>query len=184
MKIKKQKQNLIINTDGKDIVILRENNIDLSDKTVVVNLSNSIVDDKSFINVPGEYEIADVLFNVFSVGKNLDKPEIISIDSNEDIKILYILSSVDAVDKTILERLPDTNVLIVEIDAKNISKKLQMINDIEPDNFIPLVDREVVPELSKEMGITSIEEIATLNISQKDFTEESSELKVFLLKNN
>jgi len=59
-----------------------------------------------------------------------------------------------------------------------------MINDIEPDNFIPMVDREVVPELSKEMGITSIEEIATLNISQKDFTEGSSELKVFLLKNN
>lgn len=182
MKIKKNKNNLIINTENKEVVILTDFDQSLVDKNLVINLTDKSIQNRNTVSAPGEYEISDILVNVFSFGGNLDKPEIVSIDSDENVRVLYLSESVDGVDKSIIDKLPETNVLIVKLTKENPTKKLQLVNDLEPDIFIPLVDKSIGDDLAKDLGVKDIEEIGTLNISHKDFTEESSDLLVYFLK--
>lgn len=182
MKIKKSKSNIIINTENKEVVILKDFDSGLADKSLVINITGKDIQSRNTINTPGEYELSDILVNVFSFGGNLDKPQIISVDSDENVRVLYLAEGVDVVDKAILDRLPETNVLIVELQKDGLTKKLQIVNDLEPDIFVPLVDKSVSEDLAKDLGVKDIEEISTLNISHKDFTEESSDLLVYFLK--
>lgn len=182
MKIKKNKENLVISTDNKEVVILKEFDRELSRSNLVINLTQESIQDNSVISVPGEYEVADVLVNVFSCGENLDKPEIIFIDSDENIRILYLAENVEGVDKSIIDKLPETNILLIDTSMDNIVKKLQIVNDLEPDILVPLVDKSIRDDLVKGLGVGSVEELGVLNISHKNFTEESSDLLVYFLK--
>jgi len=182
MKIKKSKNNLIINTDSKEVVILAEFDQNLAEKDLVINLTGKDIQKHNSISTPGEYEVSDILVNVFSFGDNLDKPEIIFVDSDENIRILYLAGEVDMVDKSIIDKLPETNILLVNLTKDNVTKKLQIVSDLEPDIFIPLADKSVEDDLAKDLGVKDVEEIGVLNISHKDFTEESSDLLVYFLK--
>lgn len=182
MKIKKSGGNIMVLTEEKSVLLVRKELPSESSFSIAIDINNvGLIGDKT-ITTPGEYEIADILFNVFSFGDKLDKPEIVFIDSDEDIRILYIAEDVSAVNKNLMEKLPDTNILIAEVNKDKLTEKLQILSEIEPDIFIPIVDKGLVDELAKELGVTNIEVIPTLNISQKDFTEDSAELRVFLLK--
>lgn len=183
MKIKKNKENLVVNTDGKNVLFYLKGNVDFSDYSSVVNLSSEVLAGSNVMSSPGEYEIQDILFSIFAYGENLDHPDIIFLDSNENIRVMYILPHVENVDKSIIEKLPDVNVLITEIDGSKLSNKLQIVSDLEPDYFVPLVDKTRVEEINKEMGISNIEVVTTLNINSKDTESESAELKVYLLNN-
>ncbi len=182
MKIKKKKSNILITTDGKEVVIMNKHDESYEDKDLVVNLTDVEIPSGKIIASPGEFEISDILVNVYSFGSDLDEPSIISIDGDENIKILYLTESVDVLDKSILDKLPDTNILLMELTKENITKKLQIVNDIEPDIFVPLSDKSIEEDLAKDLGVKDVEEMVTLNFSHKDFTEESSDLLVYFLK--
>jgi hypothetical protein len=93
------------------------------------------------------------------------------------------LSNVDNVEKSIIEKLPDVNILIAEIEDSKLDKKMQIVSDLEPDIFIPLADKSKLEEIKKTIGVSNIELVPTLNIASKDFESESSELLVYLLNN-
>ncbi len=126
--------------------------------------------------------MSDILFNVFAYGERLDSPEMVFIDSEEDIRVLYISSAIKSVNKAMIEKLPEIHILIAELKEESIKSISQIISDIEPSIFLPLVDNGAIQDLAKELGIGSIDSIPSLNIGQKDFTEASSELKVYILK--
>lgn len=183
MKIKKEGKNLVVLTDNKTIYILRDSKSPKNQADIIIDLYNVVPDKANHIlSAPGEYEVKDILLNIFSIGKNLDLPEVVSIDSDENIKLLVLVDSVVQLDKNIIDKLPDTNVLIMEMLNGDTSKKLQIVNDLEPEIFMPWADKGVEMNLSKDLGVKEVEEIGTLNLSSKDFTEESSELKVYFLK--
>lgn len=182
MKIKKQKGNILINTDGKEVAIMTNFDDNFAGKDLVVNITDGPMDSHKVVETPGEYEISDVLVNVYGFGGNLDKPAIVSIDSDENIKILYLSGEVDSLEKSVIDRLPDTNILLIELTKENISKKLQIVSDIEPDIFVPLSDKSVETDLAKDLGVKDVVEMGTISVSQKDFTEESSDLLVYFLK--
>lgn len=181
MKIKKQKGNILISTDGKEVFIMSRFEPSSSDKQLVVNTTDHTMSSSHVVETPGEYEISDILVNVYGYGGNLDKPAIVSIDSGENIKLLYLSREVDSMEKSVIDRLPDINILMIELTKENISKKLQIVSDIEPDIFIPLSDKSVETDLAKELGVKDVVEVGTVSISQKDFTEESSDLLVYFL---
>ncbi len=182
MKIKKSGENIIVLTEEKSVLLVRKEMPKELNYSIIIDLDGVGLVGDNAITTPGEYEIADILFNVFSFGEKLDKPEIVFIDSDEDVRILYVTADVTDVNKNLMEKLPDTNILIAEVNKENLTQKLQILSDLEPDIFIPIVDKDLIEELAKELGIASVETIPTLNISQKDFTEDSAELRVFLLK--
>lgn len=182
MKIKKSGENILVLTDEKSVLLVRKEIPKETNFSIVIDIDSVGLTGNNAITTPGEYEIADILFNVFSFGDKLDKPEIVFIDSDEDVRILYVAGEVADVNKNLMEKLPDTNILIAEINKENLTQKLEILSEIEPDIFIPIIDKGLVDELAKELGVSSIESIPTLNISQKDFTEDSAELRAFLLK--
>ncbi len=183
MKIKLEKKNLLVNTDGKRVLFHKEGKFNTTDYASVVNIGDIVQPDNNVMSAPGEYEIEDILFSIFAYGDNLDHPDIIFLDSNENIRILYLLSHVDNLDKSIIEKLPDVNILIAEIEDSKLDKKLQIVSDIEPDIFVPLVDKSKLEDIKKALGVANIESVPTLNVAQKDFDSESSELLVYLLNN-
>ena len=183
MKIKIEKKNLVVNTDGKRVIFLKNGKIDSTEYASVVNIGNTLLDGNNIMSAPGEYEIDDILFSVYAYGENLDHPDIIFLDSNENIRVLYLLSNVDNVEKSIIEKLPDVNILIAEIEDSKLDKKMQIVSDLEPDIFIPLADKSKLEEIKKTIGVSNIELVPTLNIASKDFESESSELLVYLLNN-
>jgi hypothetical protein len=182
MKIKKSGENITVLTDEKSVLLVRKEMPKETNYSIIIDIDGVGLVGNNAITTPGEYEIADILFNVFSFGDKLDKPEIVFIDSDEDVRILYVAGDVAVVNKNLMEKLPDTNILIAEVNKENLTQKLEILSEIEPDIFIPIVDKGLVDELAKELGVSSIEIVPTLNISQKDFTEDSAELRVFLLK--
>jgi hypothetical protein len=183
MKIKKQKQNLLINTDNKNVLLYNNGDLNITEYSAVVNFSDRKENANNVISIPGEYEIEDILYSVFAFGDNLDHPDILFLDSNENIRVLYVLSNVENIDKSIIDKLPNIDIVIAHIDDTKIVSKLQIVSDIEPNYFIPLVDKSRIEEISKEMGIANIEQVTTLNVNSKDIDEESSDLKVYLLNN-
>lgn len=183
MKIKIEKKNLVVNTDGKRVIFLKEGKIDSTEYASIVNIGNTYLDGNNIMSAPGEYEIDDILFSIYAYGENLDHPDIIFLDSNENIRVLFLLSSVDNIEKSIIEKLPDVNILIAEIEDSKLDKKMQIVSDLEPDIFIPLSDKSNLEEIKKAIGVSNIELLPTLNIAQKDFESESSELLVYLLNN-
>lgn len=183
MKIKIEKKNLLITTDGKRVLFHKDGKLDIGDFSAVINISTNDESGNNVMSAPGEYEINDILFSIFAYGANLDHPDIIFLDSNENIRVLYLLSSVDNLDKSIIEKLPDVNILIAEIDDSKLDKKMQIVSDLEPDIFIPLVDKSSLEEIKKSIGVSNIETVSTLNVAPKDIEGESSELLVYLLNN-
>jgi hypothetical protein len=183
MKIKIEKKNLLVNTDNKRVLFHKEGKINLADYSSVINIGDHVEVGNNVMSAPGEYEIEDILFSIFAFGENLDHPDIIFLDSNENIRVLYLLSHVDNLDKSIIEKLPEVNIVIAEIEDSKLDKKMQIVSDLEPDIFVPLVDKSRSEEIKKALGVSNIESVATLNVAQKDIEGESSELLVYLLNN-
>lgn len=182
MKIRRDKNNLYINTENKEVVVWLDADREPVSSDVIINLTKTKLKGIHTISTPGEYELADVLVNTFAVTENMDFPSIVSIDSDENIKLLYLSEDVSSVGKVVLDRIPKTNILVMSLRKDNLHDGLQLVNDLEPDIFLPLLDRNLWDGLAKDLGVKETVEVGTLSISQKDFTEETSDLLVYFLK--
>ena len=184
MKIKKVKKDVLITTQEKKVLLGLDNIASLEEYSAVIGFSNTeSLSSNKLITTPGEYEISDVLISVYNDDTDLDKPGVVVIDTDENIKVVYVSKSVEKINKNILEIMSNTDVLIMQLNKENASLQIDKLNQIEPSIFIPLVDTEDEEFVTKQIGMGEIERVKSLNISQKDFTEESSDTKLYILDN-
>lgn len=184
MKIKRLKDNFVINTLDNEVLFLldKDSKVETADYRVVLNTTDKAFDSNSVISSPGEYELADILFSVYNSDGDLDKPGVAVLDTDESVKVVFIGKNVENISKGMMEIMSDTDVLIMELDNDKVSKQLEKLNEVEPQMFIPIIDKDKIELVSKELGVGDIEELAMLKISQSDFTDPGSDTKVYFLK--
>lgn len=184
MKIRKEKKNILINTKEAKILLLidEKTKVKTEDYNVVINTTSNEYEPNHVISTPGEFEVSDVLFSVYNADNELDKPGVVVVDTDENIKFVFVSSDVAKLNKSVLETLADTDIMLIETDNNSITKQLEMLNEVEPQIFLPISDNGKLEEIDKAFGSGVVEEIGVLKISQSDFTEESADTKVYYLK--
>lgn len=184
MKIKKSKNNILITTQDKKLLVsLDKYNKEEDYSAVISMISDDFVFDNKVISTPGEYEISDILLTVYNDDNDLDKPAVVVIDTDENVKVVFVSQSVEKINKNILEIMSNTDVLLMQISKENVTTQIDKLNQIEPSIFIPLVDTAEEDFVVKQIGMGDIEKVKTLNVSHKDFTEESSDTRLYILEN-
>lgn len=149
---------------------------------------------RNVIDMPGEYEIRDILIRGIQSkisGQNESGANTIFVLELEDIRICHMGDfSEDALSSEIKEALREIDVLFFPIGIESLSAKTaaEIVNEIEPKIVIPMhydateKKNAKLEEFLNEFSQDQIEKMDKIAIKRKDIDEEK--LKVAVLESN
>lgn len=135
----------------------------------------------NIITNAGEYEYNDILFYILSTDYS-SNADVIVCDV-EEIKIVYLASHVVDLPKFVKDKLGEVHILVLEIDEDNFNKKMDLINEIEPNKVLPLTSKtELISKIANELGVQTPEILDKVSFIRDDFDEEDAITSLTLLK--
>jgi L-ascorbate metabolism protein UlaG (beta-lactamase superfamily) len=134
------------------------------------------IEAKKLLNMPGEYEISNVL--VKSIAQKVGKNILFKV-TMDDLSIVHCGEMVEMPVKSLLEELgEDIDVLIISISDKFPAKKVkEFLETIEPRVAFIGGDFSKISELNRMIQINMVEE-NPISISRSTLSEDKSEYYV------
>jgi hypothetical protein len=176
MQIKKIKGGIALKGEN-NVFISLEKNIKETDFDIFLS---SIENPKADISLPGEYEINDVLVIALDP-ENSGKITMWIVDI-EDVRIVYIDKELNKITKNEIDKVGILNILIWDIDSIDLKKDLDLVNEFDPNIFVPLLtDESRLSIVSNQLGVEIDEPEKKISVKSSDFAGDEPTLSICTL---
>jgi hypothetical protein len=185
MKIQKNKENILITTDGAKSLIFFEGKTNLEDNIdIVINKSKANFESSKvfLIDVPGEYEEKNVMVQAIPSASNREI-EIISFD-NDGVNLIIVDSNTKVPNNKILEQVGLNNIMIFK-EIEGLGNFYKLIEDFSPEYLIPICKSvELLEQIKKKLFLTTEETQKSFSIVQDELPsdEEDQPIKLVILE--
>jgi len=185
MKIQKNKENILITTDGAKSLVFFEGKTNIEDNIdIIINKSQESFEfSKAFIiDVPGEYEEKNVMVQAVPSASHRDI-EIISLD-NDGVNLIIVDSNTRIPNNKILEQVGLNNIMVFK-ELDGLGNFFKLIEDFSPEYLIPICKSiEVLEVIKKKLFLTTEETQKSFSITQEELPsdEEDQPIKLVILE--
>lgn len=148
--------------------------------SLLINCTGDEFADIPSISSPGEFELSGVYIEtlLFDQGKNLFLLE------HDDVVLVYMSCDPKELSQDIIDKIASANVVMarVETEPKEIvDAVVDLVNEVEPELFIPLGDEGVFDTLKGFFGNKEVVPEKKLKVKSTDFTGDETITNIALL---